>query len=136
LAQLRSIDEVPFKGAIAQGVSILMPSWAVYPAFDPDRPAGLSRRWIQSELRGRLKFESVTISDAIEAGALENYGSNATRAVTAVEAGMDIALASGRDVSQGKSVLDGLVAAIKAGEVSSADFAASTKRIVALRSRL
>ncbi|KAK5172830.1 uncharacterized protein LTR77_002950 [Saxophila tyrrhenica] len=136
LKQLRSIDELPFKGAIAAGVSMVMPSWAVYPALDPKRPAGLSSKWIRAELRQRLGFKGVTISDAIEAGALEDSGSNSTRAVTAIEAGMDIALASARDVSQGKEVLDGLVAAIRDGSISGQDFAASTKRIMALRSKL
>jgi beta-glucosidase-like glycosyl hydrolase len=136
LHKLRTIDELPFTGAIKQGVSMIMPSWAVYPALDSKRPSGLSSKWIKSEMRGRLGFEGVTISDAIEAGALEAFGTNSTRAVTAVQAGMDIALASARDVSQGKSILDGLVLAIRGGEISKADFAASTKRILALRDKL
>jgi beta-glucosidase-like glycosyl hydrolase len=136
LKKLRTIDEEPFRGAIASGVSMIMPSWAVYPALDPDRPAGLSKKWILSELRKRLGFKGVTISDALEAGALEPYGSNATRAVMAVEAGMDIALASARDVSQGKSVLDALVAALRSGDISQREFATSTKRILALRKKL
>lgn len=136
LKQLRKIDELPFKGAIAAGVSMIMPSWAIYPALDPDRPSGLSSKWIKSELRNRLGFKGVTISDALEAGAIESFGSNATRAVLAVQAGMDIALASGRDVSQGESVYDGLLAGVKSGKVSKAEFAASTQRILKLRDSL
>ena len=136
LHRLRTIDEVPFTGAIAAGVAMIMPSWAVYPALDPNRPAGLSRKWIRSELRDRLGFEGVTISDAMEAGALEAYETNGTRGVLAVEAGMDIALASGRGVSQGSEVLDALVDGLKGGKISKRDFAASTKRILALRSDL
>lgn len=136
LHQLRTIDEVPFTGAIAADVSMIMPSWAIYPALDPGRPSGLSTKWIKSELRERLGFGGVTISDAIEAGALEAYGSNGTRGVLAVEAGMDIALASVRDVSQGTEVLDALVAAVKSGKISAVEFASSTKRILKLRSSL
>lgn len=136
LHQLRTIDEVPFRGAIASDVSMIMPSWAIYPALDADRPAGLSEKWIKSELRGRLGFGGVTISDALEAGALEAYGSNATRAVGAVQAGMDMALASVRDVSQGYSVLNAIVAAMKSGDIDRDDFAESTKRVLDLRQRL
>ena len=136
LKELRSIDELPFKGAIAAGVSMIMPSWAIYPALDAERPSGLSPKWIKSELRGRLGFKGVTISDALEAGALESFGNNATRAILAVQAGMDIGLASGRNVSQGESVHDGLVSALKSGKISKADFATSTKRILSLRKSL
>ena len=136
LHKLRTIDELPFKGAIAAGVSMIMPSWAIYPALDPDRSSGLSKRWIHSELRGRLGFEGVTISDALEAGALDAYGSNATRGALAIEAGIDIALASGRDVSQGSSVVEALVSALKGGKLSRLDFALSTKRILELRGSL
>ena len=136
LHNLRTIDELPFKGAIAAGVSMIMPSWAVYPALDPSRPSGLSKKWIRSELRGRLGFDGVTISDALEAGALEKYGSNATRGVLAVEAGIDIALASGRNVSQGLNIHNALVSALIHGRLSKSDFAASTKRVLALRNSL
>lgn len=65
---------VPYPAAIAAGVGLVMTSWAVYPALDPGRPAGLSRTVIQGELRGRLGFRGVTITDAIEAGALRRFG--------------------------------------------------------------
>ena len=136
LHKLRTVDELPFQGAIAAGVSMIMPSWAIYPALDPNRPSGLSSKWIQSELRERLGFKGVTISDAIEAGALESYGSNGTRAVLAVEAGMDIALASGRNVSQGVEIHDALVSALRGGKLSEAEFALSTKRVLNLRGSL
>jgi beta-glucosidase-like glycosyl hydrolase len=136
LHKLRTIDELPFHGAIAAGVSMIMPSWAIYPALDPNRPSGLSSKWIKSELRNRLGFEGVTISDAIEAGALEAFGTNATRGVLAVEAGIDIALASGRNVSQGSSIHDALISALESGKLSKVDFAASTKRILQMRSSL
>jgi len=53
---------------------MIMTSWATYPALDPDLPSGLSPRIVRGELRGRLKFRGVTITDAIEAGALQNFG--------------------------------------------------------------
>src|SRR5690606_6524750 len=54
LRTLRSVDMVPYPAAIAAGVDLVMTSWAVYPALHPGRPAGLSRRVIHGELRGRL----------------------------------------------------------------------------------
>lgn len=134
--KLRAIDEVPFRGAIGAGIKMIMPSWAIYPALDPKYPSGLSTKWIQDELRGRLGFQGVTISDAIEAGALEDFGSNSTRAVLASRAGMDIILAAALDVSQGLKIHDALVTAMKSGNLSRTSFEESTKRILELRTGL
>ncbi|HZE04281.1 MAG TPA: glycoside hydrolase family 3 N-terminal domain-containing protein, partial [Solirubrobacteraceae bacterium] len=91
-ATLRSVDEAPYRRAIAAKVKLVMTSWAVYPALDPRRPAGLSRAVIEGELRGRLGFRGVTITDGIDAGAVTPYGSLATRSVKAAAAGADLIL--------------------------------------------
>ena len=54
-----------------------MVSWALYPALDKKFPAGLSATIVQGELRKRLGFAGVTITDALEAGALKNFGGTA-----------------------------------------------------------
>jgi beta-N-acetylhexosaminidase len=75
LSGLRSKDEAPYPVAITAGVKLIMTSGAVYPALDASQPAGLSRAAIQGELRARLGYQGVTITDAIEAGALGAFGS-------------------------------------------------------------
>ena len=130
---LRSVDEQPYPPAIAAGVKLVMASWAVYPAFDSRRPAGLSSAVVQRELRGRLGFKGVTITDALEAGALSPYGSYAHRAVLAAQAGMDLLLASARDVGQGQAVVAGLATALGNGTLGAATFTGAVKRATALR---
>ncbi|RHZ68786.1 hypothetical protein CDV55_107111 [Aspergillus turcosus] len=132
LKTLRSVDEVPFAAAIEAGVDMVMASWAVYPAMD-DKPSGLSEKWIKEELRGRLGFRGVTVTDAIEAGSLVNYGDDANRAVLATQAGMDLILASARNVTQGEAIVDALTQALENGELDKAEFDAGTARIMALR---
>jgi beta-N-acetylhexosaminidase len=92
LSTLRAVDEAPYPSAIAAGVKLVMTSWATYPALDPHLPAGLSPAVIQGELRGRLGFRGVTITDAIEAGALGPFGSVGRRADLAAAAGADLIL--------------------------------------------
>lgn len=135
LDEIRSVDEVPYTTAIAAGLDLVMPSWAVYPALD-DVPSGISHRWITEELRGRLGFTGVTITDALEAGALTPFGDLATVSVKAAKAGMDMLLASQRNVTQGEVVRSSLIAAVRSGDVEWKDFVASTKRVLALRSKL
>lgn len=135
LDEIRRVDEAPYVGAIAAGVELVMMSWAVYPALD-GRPAGLSNKWVQDELRGRLGFKGVTITDAMEAGSLKGIGSQEETAKLAAAAGMDILLASGRNATQGDVLRKALVSGIQTGRLSRSQFDAATARIVDMRSKL
>ena len=132
---LRSVDEVPYFGAILAGVDMVMPSWAIYPSMD-SKPAGMSRVWLQDELRGRLGFRGVIVCDSIEAGALESFGDYSKRAVLATQAGADLILSAWMVVENGEDVVDGLVTALKDGSVSRRDFEAASERILNLRKKV
>jgi beta-N-acetylhexosaminidase len=132
LATIRSTDEVPFQAAINAGVKLIMLSWATYPAIGA-RPAGLSPNVVQGELRNRLKFTGVTITDALEAGALRSYGSTQNRARFAALAGMDLLLCSAQHVTQGEQARSELAAAYRNGPLNGPAFVASVNRVVTLR---
>ena len=121
LATIRSTDEVPFQAAINAGVKLIMLSWATYPAIGA-RPAGLSPNVVQGELRNRLKFTGVTITDALEAGALRSYGSTQNRARFAALAGMDLLLCSAQHVTQGEQARSELAAAYRNGTLNGPAF--------------
>jgi beta-N-acetylhexosaminidase len=106
--ELTGIDMVPFARAIQAGVAHVMMSWAIYPALDPNRPAGMSPVILQNYLRQRLGFRGLVISDALEAGALAHYGSTGNRAVAANQAGVDLLCCSSRDIEQGKEAAQAL----------------------------
>ncbi len=113
-----------------------MTSWAVYPALDPHRPAGLSPAVIQGELRRRLRFRGVTVTDALEAGSLETYGTSPQRGGLAAQAGMDLLLCSARDVAQGTSTVAALAAALQGHQLNRGEFELALVRVLALRGRL
>jgi hypothetical protein len=136
LETLRDVDEAPYPDAIAAGVELVMVSWGTYPALDDQYPAGLSAAVVQGELRERLGFGGVTITDAVEAGALAVFGSYGERAVLAARAGMDLLLCSARDISQGQSVVTALASALESGQINAGDFNAAVQRITALRNDL
>jgi beta-N-acetylhexosaminidase len=138
LGALRSVDEAPYRAAIAAGVKLVMTSWATYPALDPKRPAGLSPIVIQGELRSRLGFRGVTITDGIEAGALEAFGSLSRRSVLAAGAGADLILCAATDPARntpqdGITALHALAAALGKGQLSLTSARQSAARILALR---
>ena len=136
LADLRSIDERPFRAAIAAGVRLVMTSWAVYPALDPRLPSGLSPTIVAGELRQRLGFRGVTITDALEAGAIAAFGTPAQCGVLAARAGMDVLLCSARDVSEGQDTVAALVDALQHHALDPGQFQIALRRVLALRDRL
>ena len=135
-ATLRAVDELPYPAAIAAGVKVIMASWAVYPALDPGRPAGLSARIVGGELRGRLGFTGVTITDALEAKALTAYGAISHRALLAAQAGMDLILCSAQSLTEGTECLSGLEGGYGSGALPKAGFEAAAARVIALRTGL
>jgi beta-N-acetylhexosaminidase len=133
LSTLRSDDELPYRSAIAAGVKLVMTSWAVYPALDRRRPAGLSPAVIQGELRGRLGFRGVTITDAIGAGAVTPFGDLGRRAVLAASAGADLILCATANPAEGFIARDALAAALGDGQLGLTAAQQSAARILALR---
>ena len=133
---LRAIDEYPYRAAIASGVKLVMVSWAVYPALDPKLPAGLSPAIVGGELRQRLGFTGVTITDALEAGALQPFGTIRNRARLAAQAGMDLILCSAQKATEGEQARIALANAYSGGTLNQAAFQAAVQRILALRSGL
>ena len=133
---LRSVDEAPYAAAIKAGSDLVMVSWATYPALDRRRPAGLSATVVGSELRKRLRFTGVTITDALEAGALSAFGSTANRATLAAGAGMDLILCSSANTNQGVAAQQALLTGLHSGKLSRKTFAAAADRVLALRAAL
>jgi beta-N-acetylhexosaminidase len=132
---LKNDDEYPYKAAIAAGVDLVMVSWAVYPHLGSKRPAGLSSAIVQGQLRTRLGYQGITITDAIGAGALRHYGSTSNRSLLAAEAGMDLILASD-SVTEGTQSLGGLEDGYNSGTLQKAAFQTVVAQILALRHSL
>jgi beta-N-acetylhexosaminidase len=138
LSTLHTVDEAPYVSAIAAGVKLVMTSWAVYPALDPRLPAGLSPTVIQGELRGRLGFTGVTITDGIEAGALAKFGSVGNRAVLAASAGADLILCASTNPDDntpalGTAARNAIASALTHGRLARGAAQQAAGRILALR---
>jgi beta-N-acetylhexosaminidase len=129
--ELREIDERPFVELIEREIPLVMLSTAVYPALDA-KPAALSRPIATNELRRRLGFEGVSISDALDTPALEPFGSVDQTAVASARAGTDL-LIYATGYAAGDRAADGLAQAIRTSRVTRRSSVASLSRILALR---
>ena len=137
-ATLRAVDEVPYVSAIAAGVKLVMTSWATYPALDAHMPGGLSPAVIEGELRGRLGFKGVTITDGIDAGALAPFGGVGNRAVLAASAGADLILCATTNPDDntpaiGIAARNAIASALARGRPPRGAAAQAATRILALR---
>lgn len=136
LSELRDVDEAAFAAAIAAGVDLVMMSWADYTALDAGVPAGLSREWVTAELRERLGYNGVIITDAIEAGSLGAFGDLGERSIKAKGAGVDVILTSFRDETDGDAIRQAMLTALEGGALSRDELDASSRRIAELRAKL
>ena len=131
LATLRRIDGAPYRTLHPRAVML---STAIYPQVDP-RPAAFSRRWVTAELRDRLGFGGVTITDDLEAPAVAQFGEPAQLAFFAMRAGVDLPLFA-RSYAVAERAAEGLERAVRSGAMPRADLDAGVRRVLAWRSAL
>ena len=132
-AALRAVDEAPYRAYIGAGGKLVMLSTAIYPALSP-LPAAFSPQIATGELRDRLGFEGVSITDALETVAVKSYGGPAEAGLAAVRAGTDLLLYP--DLSAAQSAGRALLAKLRGGKLNREKFEDSVQRVLELRGSL
>jgi len=133
VATLRAVDEAPFRAFAAAGGDLVMLSTAIYPAFSAV-PAAFARPIATGELRGRLGFDGVSVTDALGTVAVQDFGGPAKAGLAAARAGTDLLLFN--DLGQAESAWRALVAKLRARALDRAAFEDSVGRVLALRADL
>lgn len=131
--ELRTVDEKPYAAFEEAGGKLVMLSTAIYPAFS-DRPAAFTRAIATGELRNRLGFEGVSITDALETPAVEDFGGTAKVAVAGARAGADLLLFV--RLGPAERAWRALVGKLRSGALDRAEFQDSVQRVLDLRSEL
>lgn len=139
-ATLDAREFVPFRAAFAAGDAapwLAMSGHLALPAVTgrTDLPATLSRAVMTDLLRGQLGFRGVTISDALDMGALAQGPAQVLDVVAAVRAGVDLLLAAA-DPDALARIEDALVRAAARDLFDVAELRAADARIAALRAWL
>jgi beta-N-acetylhexosaminidase len=100
-SKLRRTDEAPYREFAGSGAPdrLVMLSSAIYTAFG-DRPAAFTGSIVRGELRRRLGFRGVTITDALETASTDAFGGPTRAAKLAARAGADLLLFSSLDAAK------------------------------------
>ncbi len=129
---LRRIDEAPYARFVAAGGEMVMLATAIYPAFSPD-PAAFARPIATGELRGRLGFGGVSVTDALDTAAVRAFGDPAAAGLAAAAAGTDLLLYT--DLEPAQEAWRALVAGLRSGRLERGAFEDSAQRVLDLRSK-
>ena len=82
-------DLQPYRRLIANGLPAVMAAHVAFPAVD-EKPASLSRRWIDGVLRGELGFQGAIFADDLSMAGAAAFGDITARAALALAAGCDV----------------------------------------------
>lgn len=130
--RLQEIELPSFEEAIASGVDSIMSAHLLIPAWDSKYPATLSQAILTGQLRQKLGFEGLIVTDALIMGGVAKYATPAEIAVRAVEAGADILLMPDDPVV----AIEAVYQALQAGRISKQRIAESVERIGLAKQKL
>ncbi|MGB3508538.1 MAG: glycoside hydrolase family 3 N-terminal domain-containing protein [Microcoleaceae cyanobacterium] len=131
-SRLAEVELPPFIEAIAAGVDSVMSAHLLIPAWDTELPATLSQKILTGQLRQRLSFTGLVVTDALVMGAVANRYGLAEASVLAVEAGADILLMPLDAEVTIKAVCD----AVSQGRISESRIDESLQRIWQVKAKV
>jgi beta-N-acetylhexosaminidase len=123
-------DLPPFRAGIDAGAGLVMSGHLDVRALDPGVPASFSHAVMTDELRGRLKFAGVAVTDAMNMSPAMRWPPGEA-AVRALKAGDDVLLMP-PDIGKAR---DGIVAALGDGSLPRARLVEAVTRILTLKFR-
>lgn len=126
-AMLDSVDLVPFRRYVDEGLSGIMVGHLSVPALDPSgRPASLSRPITTGLLHDRMGFDGLVFTDAL---VMKGAKAGGNVSVAALKAGADVLLSPASLTTDINAVL----AAVKSGEIPESTITERCRKILAYK---
>ncbi|ESP94135.1 glycoside hydrolase family 3 protein [Pseudoalteromonas luteoviolacea] len=150
LAQIKQQDLYPFEHIIRrQQPGMIMTAHIQYPALDSStvtnkqgekmlRPATMSRAIMHDLLRGKMNYQGVTITDALDMAGISDFFSPLDAVIETFKAGVDIALMpiqvrTPEDIKAFQSFFSALHEAAQSGQLDQQELLLSKARIDKLK---
>jgi beta-glucosidase len=131
-SRLAEVELPPFNSAIAAGVDSVMTAHLLIPAWDSQRPATLSPSILTGQLREKLGFTGLIVTDALIMGGVAKYAAPEEVAIMAIEAGADILLMP----PDPERAIAAVYQAVNSGRLSAERIEASVQRIWQAKQKL
>ncbi|MFN8241196.1 MAG: glycoside hydrolase family 3 N-terminal domain-containing protein [Bacteroidales bacterium] len=128
---LNTIDLVPFRKLIGEGISGVMPGHLSIPAIDgfEGQPTTISAPVVTGLLRNELGFRGLIFSDAMNMGGLTTNAGPGDSEVLALKAGIDVL----EYVVDVKSAVKAITRAIQNGTLKMADIDLKCRKVLAAK---
>lgn len=133
-SRLDTLELVPFRRAIQEGMGGIMTAHISVPALNGGNglPSTLSPDVLTGLLRGRMGFQGLIFTDAMDMGAIDRRYGRGEAAVRALQAGADVILMP----PSVEAALQGIVDAVADGRLSEARVDESALRILRVKARM
>jgi beta-N-acetylhexosaminidase len=115
--RMQEVELAAFQAGIDAGASALMTAHTIFPAYDEEYPATLSKKILTDLLRGEMGFKGIIVSDAIGMAAILKKWPLPQACAMAVKAGVDHILLKADDESRSQCLF-GIKKAVENGELS------------------
>ena len=115
--RMQEVELAAFQAGIDAGASALMTAHTIFPAYDVEYPATLSKKILTDLLRGEMGFKGIIVSDAIGMAAILKKWPLPQACAMAVKAGVDHILLKADDESRSQCLF-GIKKAVEKGELS------------------
>jgi beta-N-acetylhexosaminidase len=131
-AELAERELVPFRAALAAGARMVLTGHFALLDQGDDLPTSLSATVLRDLLRRQLRFDGVTVTDALDMRALAQGSAQIVDAIAALRAGEDVLLGTPDEPALDR-LEEGLAQAQRRGLVDADDDAAAMHRLDELR---
>ncbi len=115
--RMQEVELAAFQAGVDAGASALMTAHTIFPAYDTEYPATLSKKILTDLLRGEMGFDGIIVSDAIGMAAILKQWPLPQACAMAVKAGVDHILLKADDESRSQCLF-GIKKAVANGELS------------------
>ncbi len=130
--RLNQVEIPPFQKAITAGVDSVMSAHLLIPAWDAKFPATLSPKILTEQLRQKLGFDGLIITDALIMGGVAKFATPEEIAVMAVLAGADILLMP----DDPEVAIEAVFKAVQTGKISLERIESSLKKIAFAKEKI
>lgn len=112
--RMQTVELAAFQAGVNAGASALMTAHTIFPPYDEEYPATLSKKILTDLLRGEMGFDGIIVSDAIGMAAILKKWPLPLACAMAIKAGVDTILLKADDESRSQCLF-GIKSAVENG---------------------